>query len=71
MVYANIDIEAVKQHMGVIYRELSELRNQFEMLESLKKKDAHAFERLDILGKKIEEQIGTVSTKDIMDDIRG
>ena len=70
MTYSSVDAGMIKHKIGVIYQELSDLRNQIEMLEPLGDKDAQAYERLNILGEKIKNKIGAASTKDIIADVR-
>ena len=68
---ATIDVGIMKHRMSVIYQELSEMRNQIEVMEISGNKDAHAYERLNILGEKIMKKTGAVSTKDVIDDVGG
>ena len=70
MAYSTVDTGMIKHKICEIYRELSDLRNQIETLEPLEDKDARAYERLSILGERIRNKAGVVSTKDIIDDVR-
>lgn len=66
--YFNTDI--VKDQIKTLYRDISLLRENIELLEE-KKEDSEAFEKLIKLGEKIKEKTGKTSTKAIINDIRG
>ncbi|ODS35036.1 MAG: hypothetical protein A7316_04510 [Candidatus Altiarchaeales archaeon WOR_SM1_86-2] len=71
MAYVNVDLRMIKHQIGAVYQELNGLRNQLEMLESSGEKDIRALEKLEVLGERIREKTWGISTKEVIDDIRG
>ncbi len=66
--YINIDL--VKDQIKTLYKDISLLRENIEFLEE-KNVDQEAFEKLIRIGKEIKEKTGKLSTKAIIDDVRG
>ena len=70
MTDAYVNINVVKEHIKTLYTDLSLLREKIDLLEE-KETDPEAFEKLVKLGGKIKEKTGGLSTKTIIDDVRG
>lgn len=64
-----ININVVKDQIEALYRNLSLLRENIELIEE-KEADPEAFEKLIKLGEKIKEKTGKLTTKTIIDDVR-
>ena len=70
MKFIDADMELVKKQIDVLYRDLSSLRERVDSL-SIKKKDKKSFERLVVLGRRVNTKMSGASTRSIINDIRG
>ena len=64
-----INIDVMKKQIDVIYSDINKLRTQMDQVK--KKRDKKALSRLVSIGSRVKKSAGDLSTKKILDDVRG
>lgn len=67
MDYVSIDV--LKRQIEVMYSDINKLRIQMDQMK--RGKDKKALSRLVVIGAKVKKGVGGISTKELMDDVRG